>query len=301
MEKNALVSAIITTHNRKELLRKAVQSVLNQTYKNIECIVIDDASNDGTEDALTDLIKNAKIRFHHIDISKGGNHARNLGISLAKGEYIAFLDDDDEWLETKVAKQIKLFSDNVGFVYCGMMLENNFNSNLLKGQDILNKRKFPEGNLAKTILVHIVTNTSTIMVSRKAIERSGVFDENLKAWQEYDFSIRVLQNFDAAVVRENLVLYRICDDDKKKITNNVDKWENSVKYLNRKYSKEIKSLSFREKNQREMYICMDGYSRSNKVRSKTKKLKYIIKAMNPGVAYEIIQRLFLLKAEKTVK
>lgn len=94
MQENKLVSAIITTHNRLDLLKQAIKSVKQQTYIDIEVIVVDDASTDGTKDycsALTDI--------HYIYIppseSRGGNHARNVGIRNANGYYIAFLDDDE--------------------------------------------------------------------------------------------------------------------------------------------------------------------------------------------------------------
>ena len=91
-----LVSAIITTHNRAELLTRAIESVLGQTYQEMEVIVVDDASTDNTSDVC------AKYPIKYIYIpeaeSQGGNYARNLGIRAAKGEYCAFLDDDDYWL-----------------------------------------------------------------------------------------------------------------------------------------------------------------------------------------------------------
>lgn len=94
-----LVSAIITTHNRLSLLKRAVESALSQTYKNIEVIVVDDASTDGTPEYCNEL----PLRYIYIpkEESRGGNHARNLGILAAKGEYVAFLDDDDYWLPRK--------------------------------------------------------------------------------------------------------------------------------------------------------------------------------------------------------
>ena len=102
--KQRLVSAIITTHNRKDLLKRAIDSVFAQTYPNIELIVVDDASNDGTSEMCDDN------RINYIFIPKleshGGNYARNLGIKASKGEYCAFLDDDDYWLPTKIEKQV---------------------------------------------------------------------------------------------------------------------------------------------------------------------------------------------------
>ena len=100
------VSAVITTHNRCELLLKAIESVKNQTYKNIEIIVVDDASSDSTLDKCRIL---DGIKYIRINTSKGGNYARNVGIKNSSGHYIAFLDDDDEWYPTKIEKQLGLF------------------------------------------------------------------------------------------------------------------------------------------------------------------------------------------------
>ena len=93
-----MVSAIVTTHNRRKLVKKAIDSVLSQTYKQIECIVVDDAGTDDTSVFLKEYIEKGLIQYIYIprEKSKGGNHARNQGIKASKGEYIAFLDDDDE-------------------------------------------------------------------------------------------------------------------------------------------------------------------------------------------------------------
>ena len=115
MEKK-LVSAIITTHNRRDLLKRAIDSVLVQTYTNIELIVVDDASDDGTSEVCNDK----RIKYIYIPKSEshGGNYARNLGIKTSKGEYCAFLDDDDVWLPRKIELQLEAFSknpQNIGF------------------------------------------------------------------------------------------------------------------------------------------------------------------------------------------
>ena len=114
-----LVSAVITTHNRKDLLKRAIDSVFTQTYQPIELIVVDDASDDGTRDEFG---ANAKFQYIYVPQreSKGGNYARNLGIKASKGKYCAFLDDDDYWLPTKIEKQVQLIEQrNCDLVYCG--------------------------------------------------------------------------------------------------------------------------------------------------------------------------------------
>lgn len=118
-----LVSAIITTHNRLELLKRAIESVKKQTYSNIECIVVSDGSSDGTDDYCRTI---EGIVFISIpkDESRGGNHARNVGIDASHGEYVAFLDDDDYWLPEKIEKQVYFLTTyNDGLVSCCMKVE----------------------------------------------------------------------------------------------------------------------------------------------------------------------------------
>ena len=113
-----LVSAVIITHNRKDLVMRAIESVLTQTYTNIECIVVDDASTDGTVELLS---SSEDINYIYIpkSESRGGNHARNVGIAASHGVYVAFLDDDDYWLPTKIEKQLEQKKKKkCGVVYC---------------------------------------------------------------------------------------------------------------------------------------------------------------------------------------
>ena len=104
----SLFSAIITTRNRKELLEKAIESVLSQTVKDVECVVVDDASEDGTKETYE---KDPRIVYVRIDAkdSRGGNYARNQGIAHATGEFLTFLDDDDTWASDKLEKQLALY------------------------------------------------------------------------------------------------------------------------------------------------------------------------------------------------
>ena len=110
---NELVSVVIPTHNRADLLPRAIDSVLNQTYSNFEIIVVSDGSTDNTEEVVKSYSdKDSRIRFIGYSPARGGNIARNTGIEAAKGEYVAFLDDDDEWMPEKLKKQIKVMESN---------------------------------------------------------------------------------------------------------------------------------------------------------------------------------------------
>ncbi len=118
-----LVSIIIPTYNRANLVIRAIESALNQTYRNIELIVIDDGSKDQTPQIISQ-IKDPRIRYIRYEENRGASHARNVGLSLAKGEFISFLDSDDEFLPQKIEKQLEAFekSENVGAVYCDTYL-----------------------------------------------------------------------------------------------------------------------------------------------------------------------------------
>ena len=104
----AAVSVIITTYNRAHLVGKAIKSVLNQTFQDFELIVVDDGSTDNTEEVINSF-NDTRIRYIRHKINKGGNAARNTGLRNSKGEYIAFLDSDDEWLPEKLERQLEVF------------------------------------------------------------------------------------------------------------------------------------------------------------------------------------------------
>ena len=108
-----LVSVVLPTFNRERLLPRAINSVLNQTYKNLELIIVNDGSTDDTEKVVKGY-SDKRIRYYKQELNKGGSAARNVGIKLARGELISFQDSDDEWLPEKLERQVRKFSE-VGF------------------------------------------------------------------------------------------------------------------------------------------------------------------------------------------
>ncbi len=237
-----LVSAVITTHNRLSLLPRAIESVLSQTYPNIECIVVSDASMDGTAEYCS---SRTDIRFINIpkEESKGGNHARNEGIKAAKGEYIAFLDDDDYWLPTKIEKQIALIEEKkCDLVYCGLRPEipqRDGNSKFVDWLPLADG----QGDLSVKILARIYLMTSGIMIRKSLFDRVGLFDENIRYWQEYELSIRMAQETKFYAVNECLYVYRMDGADPNRLTNKYHAWKDSARYIHRKHASLYKKAS----------------------------------------------------------
>lgn len=253
-----LVSAIITTHNRVKLLQRAVESVFEQTYSNIELIVIDDASIDGTKK----YCESCSFRYVHISKSesKGGNYARNLGIRLAVGEYIAFLDDDDYWLPNKIEKQVALIeSKDCELVHCGRRLE------IVKPDRIVYKDLLPNpnhwGDMNKKILLTICTTTTNILVKRQALLDVGLFDEKLAFWQEYELTIRLAQRAPFYFVNEPLSVYRVDRSDNQRLTNKYYEWKKAVKYIHDKHKKLYASLNWLETLRVNILVLGDAVNR----------------------------------------
>ena len=277
-----MVSAIITTHNRRDLVQRAIQSVKNQTYKDMEIIVVDDASDDGTEQILRKVegINYIKIEKQN---SRGGNHARNVGISLSKGDYIAFLDDDDEWLPTKIEKQLTAFdSEKVGMVYCDLYVD--------VGKRLLNyKHAFTfEGDLySKHQYWKAICTTSAMLFKRDVFKKIGLFDEKVRYWQEYELSLRLIEKYEIRLVKEPLVHYRRGIGDQKKLTNNYDLWEESVRYIRNKHKRLFDELPESEnKKYLEVYLSEAAY-RASAVGLKTKMRMYYKQPIIKKVLYRI--------------
>lgn len=236
-----LVSAIITTHNRQDLLVRAVKSVIKQTYKNIELIVVDDAS----EKKSDFLLKQYELNYIYIskNESKGGNHARNVGIKMAKGEYVAFLDDDDYWFPNKIERQIELINEKkCDFVYCGKKIERIAADGKTDYYDSLPTPSF-YGNMHKKILLTICCcTTSTMIVSRKALHEVGLFDENLSFWQDYELTIRLAQITPFYYINEPLCVYRKDNLDHQRLTNKFFGWKRAVRYIRKKHHNLYRNL-----------------------------------------------------------
>ncbi len=219
------VSVVIPTANRSSLLKRAALSVLQQSYRDFECIIVDDASVDDTREVVASFDDSRIVYLRH-DVSRHASASRNTGIKAARGEYIAFLDDDDEWLETKLAKQVALLnasSQRVGLVYCWFEYRQD-------GKLVSCRKPVLAGDIFREALSRQpIGNSSTLLVRKTVIDDVGGFDESLPRGNDGDFIRRVCQKYHVAVVKETLVsLYvghgheRITSNDRAGIKNGLN-------------------------------------------------------------------------------
>jgi len=207
-----LVSVVIPTYNRSNLIADAMDSVNVQTYRPIQIIVVDDGSEDDTEQKVENW---KSAHAHDVELSvqyvqqvnQGGNVARNRGIMETSGEFVAFLDSDDLWHPSKLEKQISVLTGDaeIGAVYCGLQ-----QVELESGKVVeVNDRTFPQGNILDQMLIHDVTApTSTYVVRREVFDKVGCFDIGLQARQDWDMWIRVSATYKIGCVPEALVDFR---------------------------------------------------------------------------------------------
>lgn len=193
MDNNLEVSVVITTYKRPDKLGRAIKSVLSQTLKKWELIVVDDNSTDTpfrkeTESFMEPYLSDSRIRYIKHEKNAGAPAARNTGIKAAKGSYIAFLDDDDEFESTKLEKQLALFKSsdlgNLGVVYC----KNRYLDDT--GSVIRYSVAKVRGDVFKYQMVRNVGITSTLMIKKEAIEKAGFF-HNIVCAQEYELLLRI--------------------------------------------------------------------------------------------------------------
>lgn len=203
---NPLVSCIIPTFNRGEKIGKALESVITQSYRNIEILVVDDQSVDNTKEIVEEYVKtDARIKYL-LNPTKGANNARNHGITNAKGEYIALLDDDDVWLETKIQKQLNVFNqlnDKYGVVYCSF-LRKKMNKNTYK-QHPSKLSRIKNGNILKRLLKRNFIGTPTLFIKTEVFNKSGLFNPNYKSFQDWELLIRIAKDYNFYYLQEPLV------------------------------------------------------------------------------------------------
>jgi len=224
------VSVIIPTRNRPDFLRGALLSVLSQTYQNFEIIVVDDASTDNTSEIVA-AFNDERITLLRHDTNKGGSAARNTGILASKCDYIAFLDDDDEWFPEKLAKQMHILlasPPEVGCVYTGYVDVSSSSGETI-GEYLPTKR----GDLSKDLsAANCVGSASSVLLKRECFKNIGLFDESLPCSQDYDLWIRISNEFLFECVPEALFKYHIHEN---KISTNLDALTRGLEIMATKY------------------------------------------------------------------
>lgn len=204
-----LVSVIVTTYNRKELLKETIDSILNQTFRKFELIVVDNFSDYDFFAHIESFNDDRIIAFQN---SNSGIIAanRNYGINKAKGEYIAFCDDDDIWYPDKLDCQLKELHDNSsGLCFTNFDYINEDGMKLEKKHKI--KKRYLKPTFNKFILGGGGICNSSVMIRREIVGTVGLFDEDsqLIAVEDYHYWARILHKYKGCCIGKKLVSYRI--------------------------------------------------------------------------------------------
>ncbi len=194
-----LVSVIIPTYNRKNLLPRALQSVLNQSFTDFELIVVDDGSTDGTSE-LADQFP--KIRLLRSELNHGVSHARNRGVAASCAKWTAFLDSDDVWATRKLEQQIKWLDAHPHF----KILQSNeiWIRNGKRVNPPATHKKF-QGDLFEAGLERCMITPSSVIMERSLFDETGGFDESFKACEDYDLWLRICCHHEVGLLQKELL------------------------------------------------------------------------------------------------
>lgn len=194
MNEASKVSVIIPSYNSGRFLNKAIESLVNQTYKNLEVIIVNDGSTDNTEEIAKKWQKrDERIKYIKHQKNKGLSAARNTGIKNSQGEYIAFLDADDIWLPQKIEIQLKKLNElNADLIFSNWYIWDPKNDTKIKAFD---SNPIESGkDVLRFLIKKNFGNPSTAVLKKLILEKVGLFDEGLKSSEDYDLWLRFLLN-----------------------------------------------------------------------------------------------------------
>jgi glycosyltransferase involved in cell wall biosynthesis len=199
-----LVSVIIPAYNMARFLPQAVESVLAQSYGNLEIQIIDDGSKDDTPEVVRQWQSNPRVRVHR-QANGGLSHARNQGVALTRGSFVALLDADDIWLPQKLALQMPLFRGRpeLGVVYSDYVRMDEEGKPLPNGPTRMHR-----GSISGPLLIENFVPASTAVVRRGCFERCGGFDVALRTGEDYEMWLRLSAHFQFDFIAEPTMRYR---------------------------------------------------------------------------------------------
>ena len=264
------ISVIIPTFNRKKTLKRAIQSVLMQSYTPYEIIVIDDGSDDGTKEWLKDNFPNVKYFYQ---MNSGVSSARNKGIKFARGDWIALLDSDDEWLPSKLKDQANEIELNPAakFLHTNeIWIRNGVRVNQMK------KHKKYGGYIFEKCLDMCRISPSSVLIKKDIFDEIGMFDETLKVCEDYDLWLRFASKYPVHFLDQPLIKkYGGHSDQLSKVDDGIESYRiRSLKkimnsgILNKKQKTITKDVLVKK-----MYIYAKGLEKRKKIRelNETKK------------------------------
>ena len=256
MSKN-LVSVIIPTYKREaEMLRRAVESVLAQTYPDVQIVIIDDSPDDfagraAVKEYVEGIASDAVI-FHQNEVNLGGSFARNKGIELATGDFITFLDDDDEYLPEKIERQLEfMIAGDYDMTLTKMVLYNTEGTSVVDVRDHSDVPSWDNDTLLRWHIMHHLTGTPTFMYKADKLREIGGFDAAIMG-QEFFLMLKTIERglkigyFDECGVK----VYRQADSisfGKNKLRGEEIIYEHKKKYFDRLSPKEIRYVKFRHR------------------------------------------------------
>lgn len=238
-----LVSIIIPTYMRADMLNRAIDSVLNQTYDNIEVIIVDDNNphskyRKNTEEIMLKYKEVKNVMYLKHDKNRNGAAARNTGINAAKGEYIGFLDDDDEFISNKIEAQVNSLnkiSNEYGAVYGGYRI--------IRGNKVISNIEVnKEGQLFQDLMLMEwgTGSGSNVLFKREVFNEIGLFDESLLRHQDWDILLRMFKKYKIKSIED--IIINIYKDSRINIPN-AEKFNEVKTYFLNKYENELFKMS----------------------------------------------------------
>jgi glycosyltransferase involved in cell wall biosynthesis len=210
-EQKQLVSVVIPLYNAEKYIKETIQSILNQTYKKLEIIVVDDGSKDGSATLVKQLQEQYPTSIRYIyQQNQGVSAARNNGIEHAIGEYVAFLDSDDLWHETKIEKQMQsIRATNMDACYCGYI--NFYEETGAKEKHVTT---FKQGDITDAFLTHqVLAQTSTWVIKRSILMDHHIrFTPGCSWGEDLEFFFKVMTVTNVCYVDDYLIYYRILSE-----------------------------------------------------------------------------------------
>ena len=255
--KNEKISVIIPTYNREKLIGNSIKSVLNQTYKNLEIIVVDDGSTDNTK-VVVDKIKDSRIKYIKLIKNTGGSNARNVGILNAKGKYISFQDSDDIYYPDKLETQLKnIINKKTDLDFCKIKVA--FKNSYLFFPNNMQEKSISNNNIFNELISKgNFISTQAILVEKNFVKKF-LFDPFIPRLQDYDLILRMIPKVKISYTKKVLVELHKSNDSisrytkklvkaldillKKKFNFNLNQTKLFHNYINTLYNRIQRSLS----------------------------------------------------------